>query len=492
MNRWRRVLAGMGLLAVLAASPLTAALAQGGEWPINCNGLSAADCQVLVESTEAMQQVQSVSVPEWAVDLTVTTDEGTQAVHIAGSAALVLPPDLRALLTTWTGLSQTFDAAALSAALEQIDAAAIPAMLAGLGFYLVLDEVRLPQPDQSLAGPIEILFKDMGLYLHAPSPTGADAWFGEKLSLTPADLSEVETSLQEALAQLQSEETQQMLAQLSELTGPTQQLQALASKYIGTARGADTVYDGQTMYTFITTFDLEGFLADPDLPPLLMALLKNPALAALDVETEDLQSLNEQQVQFVLMTVSLLVADARFSMTQWVGGEDRFVHRMSLDLGLDLNLALLGEEAETQTASVQGSVYVLLDDINTTTLDEVSAPLVYYPLDDSDNYLVGTPDQVKGPLVMGQVVSGAFVNVDGEARDIYSLALEAGDTVQIALVSEDYPYLSVYGPDGFLLEDFDTYQEQTVTFTAQETGVHLFVVYAYWDMAYELTVSAGQ
>lgn len=490
MNRWRGALAVIGLLAVLAASPL-AALAQGSEWPINCNGLSAADCQVLVESTEAMQQVQSVTLPEWAIDLTVTTDQDTQTVHMAGSAALLIPPDLRALLSTWTGLGQTFDAAALSAALEQIDVAAVPAMLAGLGFYLVLDEVRLPQPSQSLAGPIEILFKDTGLYLHAPSPTGADAWFGEKLTLTPADLSELETSLQEALTQLQSEETQQMLAQLSELTGPTQRLQALASKYISTARGADTIYGGQTMLTFSTTFDLEGFLADPDLPSLLLALLKNPALAALDVETEDLQSLNKEQVQFVLMTVSLLVADAHFSMKQWIGADDRLVHRLSLDLGLDLNLALLGEEAETQTASVQGSVYALLDDINATTLDAVSVPLSYYPLDDSDNYLVGTPDQVKGPLVMGQVVSGAFVNVDGEARDIYSLALEAGDTVQIALVSEDYPYLSVYGPDGFLLEDYDTYREQTVTFTAQETGVHLFVVYAYWDMAYELTVSAG-
>ncbi len=491
MKRWRRMLAVIGLLAVLAASPLTA-LAQGGEGPINCNGLSAADCQVLVEATEAMRQVQSVTVPEWAVDLTVTTDQGTQAVHMAGSAALVLPPDLRALLTGWTSLSQTFDAAALSAALEQIDVAAIPAMLAGLGFYLVLDEVRLPQPGQSLAGPIEILFKDMGLYMHAPSPTGADAWFGEKLTLTPTDLSELETSLQEALTQLQSEETQQMLAQLSELTGPAQRLQALASKHISTARGADTVYDGQSMLSFTTTFDLEGFLADPDLPPLLLALLKNPALAALGAETEDLQSLNEQQVQFVLMTAGLLVADARLSMQQWIGAQDRYVHRLSLDLSLDLNLALLGEEAETQTASVRGSVFALLDDLNATTLDAVRAPLVYYPLDDSDNYLVGTPQQVKGPLAMGQVVSGAFVNVDGEARDIYTLALEAGDTIQIALVSEDYPYLSVYGPDGFLLEDFDTYYEQTVTFTAQETGVHLFVVYAYWDMAYELTVSTGQ
>lgn len=490
MTTRSRVLISIVLIVALAATSLPA-LAQGDQPPVNCNGLNDADCQVLIESVAAMQGVRSATMPEWAIDLTVSTDEETQAVYLAGSAALTIPPDLLALAVAWGGLGQTFDAAAFSAALEQIDAAAIPAMLAGLGFYLVLDEVRLPQPGQSLAGPIEILFKDMGLYMHAPSPTGADAWFGEKLTLTPTDLSELETGLQEALAQLQSEETQQMLAQLSELTGPAQRLQALMSKHISTARGADTVYDGQTMLTFTTTFDLEGFLADPDLPTLLLALLKNPALAALDVETEDLQTLDEAQLQFVLMTVSLLIADAHLGMEQWIGAQDRYVHRLELDLQLDLNLAMLGEEGETQQASVQGSVYALLDDINATTLDAISVPSTYHPLDDSDNYLVGTPAQIKAPLALGQVVSGTFVNVGDEVRDIYSLALEAGDTVQIALVSEDYPYLSIYGPDGFLLGDYDTYREQTVTFTAQETGVHLFVVYAYWDMAYELTVSAG-
>lgn len=490
MTTRSRVLISIVLIVALAATSLPA-LAQGDQPPVNCNGLNDADCQVLIESAAAMQGVQSATMPEWVIDLTVSTDEGTQAMYMAGSAALTIPLDLKALAATWVGLSQTFDAQALIAALEGLDATTIPAMLGELGFFLALDEIRLPPPSQSLAGPIEIIFKDRELYLHAPSPTGADTWFGQELTLTTEDISELETGLQEMISQLQSEETQQLLAQLSELAGPMQRLQALAARYISTARGADTIYDGQTMLTFNTTFDLEGFLADPDLPTLLLALLKNPALAALDVETKDLQTLNEAQLQFVLMTVSLLIADAHFGMEQWIGAQDRYVHRLAFDLRLDLNLAMLGEEAETQQASVQGSVYVLLDDLNATTLDAISVPSTYHPLDDSDNYLVGTPAQIKAPLVLGQVVSGEFVNVDGEARDLYSLPLAAGDTVQIALVSEDYPYLSVYGPDGFLVDDFDTYYEQTVTFTARQSGVHLFVVYAYWDMAYELTVSVG-
>jgi len=486
------MLAGVGLLLALlmALGPTAVALGQGGEKPINCNGLSDADCQILIDSTAAMQGLQSVTMPEWAVDLTVTTDQQTMDVHMNGSAALLIPPYAWTLISALQNLSTTFDPTVLTTTLQQLDAATMVDLLRALGLHLKLDEVRLPQ-QPNLSGPIEIIFKDMGLYLHAPTPTGADAWFGEPLVLSPEDLSEVETSLQEAITGLQSQETQQMLAQLSELSGPVQRLQALMARYISTTRGADTVYNGQTMYTFTSTFDVKRFLADPDLPPLLLALLKNPALATLELDLGDIETLNEAQVQFVLMTVSLIVTDARLGMEQWIGAQDRYVHRLSLDLSLDLNLALLGEQAEMQTASVQGSVYALLDKINSTTLDTVTIPAHYYPLDESSNYLIGTPDQVKGPLTMGQVVSGSFVNVDEIARDLYSLPLRAGDTVQIALVSEDYPYLRVYGPDGFLVEEFDTYFEHNVTFTAQKTGVHLFEVYAYWDMAYELTVSAG-
>lgn len=493
MNRRYRLWCGVGLLAMLLmlSGSALSARAQDGESPVNCNGLSEADCQVLVEANAAMQGLRSVTVPAWSVDLSVTADQETQVVHMAGSAALVIPPDALALGSAWSGLSTSFDPTALIAMLEGMDAATIQAMLRELGLYVVLDEVQVPQASQNLAGPTEIIFKDMGLYLHAPSPTGATAWFGEALALTPEDLSELESGLQELLLSLQSEETQQMLAQLSELSGSTRRLQALMSQYISTTRGVDVVLDGQTMFTFITTFDLEGFLADPALPVLLLGLLKNPALADLDVDMGDLETLNEAQLQFVLTTVSLLVADAHFSMEQWIGAQDRYVHRLGLDLRLDLNLALLDEEAEMQTASVVGSVNAVLREINTTTLDAVKIPVNYYPLDDSERYLVGTPEQVKGPLALGQMVSGAFAKVDGVARDLYSLPLQAGDTVQIALESEDYPYLSVYGPDGFLVEEFDTYYEQTVTFTAQKTGMHLFVVYAYWDMAYELTVNVG-
>lgn len=491
MQRLLRLVPCMALIALLVASPALTALAQGGEQAVNCNGLSDADCQVIVEATAAMQGLHAFSVPEWGMSLAVDDGQETIQIRLAGSGALVLPQSLVALASDLPPMTGFTDLAPLVAFVEQLDAATLVTMLQEMGAYLVLDEMVLPGPVQTLGYRNEIIFKDMGLYMHAPSPTGSDAWFGEKLTLTPDDLSELETSLAELLTELQSEETAQMLAQLSELSGPAQRLNTLLGAHISSTRGPDAVFNGQTMHTFTTSFDLEGFLADPDLPPALLSLLQNPTLAALELELGELETLNETQIQFVLMTAGLLIADSSITMEQWIGAEDSYVHRVGLGIALDLNLELLGEEAETQSAAIDGSAFLTLDDINSTTLDGISVPTVYYPLDNTEDFLIGTPDMIKGQIVLGQMVSGTLSGAT-EARDIYSLNLNAGDSVEIALVSEDYPYLSVYGPEGFLVTEFDTYYEQTATFTAEKSGLHLFVVYAYWDMDYEMTVSAPQ
>ncbi len=491
IQRLMRSVSCAALILLLAAGPVYAALAQDEQPPVNCNGLSDADCQIITDATAAMQYIHAFSVPEWGMSLAMDDGENPMQVRLAGSGILVLPRSLMALASDLPATAGLTDLAPFIAFYEQLDAATLVAMLEEAGVYLVLDEVVLPDPSQSFSGPIEIIFKEMGLYLHAPSPTGSEAWFGDKLALTAEDLSELETELADLLAELQSDETAQMLAQISELSGSIERLNALMGAHITSTRGPDAVFNGQTMYTFTTSFDLPGFLSDPDLAPALLSLLKNPALAALEVDMDELETLNETQIQFVLMTVGLLIADSSITMEQWIGADDSYVYRVGLDISLDLNLALLEEEAGPQSATIDGSAYLLLDDINTATLDGVAVPLVYYDLDKTDAFLVGTPDLIKSQIVLGQMVSGVFESA-GEARDIYSLDLNAGDSVEIALVSEDYPYLSVYGPDGFLVTEFDTYYEQTVSFTAEESGLHLFVVYSYWDMAYDMTVSAPQ
>ncbi|MCL4238603.1 MAG: hypothetical protein KJ047_10180 [Anaerolineae bacterium] len=491
MQRLLHFMSCTALIALLLTSPALTALAQGGEQTVNCNGLSDADCQIITDATTAMQGLHAFSVPEWGVNLTVDSDQETVQIHLAGSGALVMPQSLMALISDLPPMAGLTDLAPIIAFYEQLDATTLLTMLQETSGYLVLDEIVLPEATRSTDSSIEIIFKDMGLYLHAPSPTGTDAWFGEKLTLTPADLDELETSLAELLTKLQSEETAQAFAQISELSGPTQRFYTLLSTHISSTRGPDAVFNGQTMFTFTTSFDLEGFLNDPNLPSVLISLLKNPALAALELEMGELETLNETQIRFVLMTAGLLLADSSITMEQWIGADDGYLHRFGMDLSLDLNLELLAQEIETQSATIDGSVYLTLDDINTATLEGITVPIVYYPLDDTEDFLSGTPAMIKSQIVLGQVVSGTLSGAT-EAKDIYSLKLNAGDSVEIALVSEAFPYLSVYGPDGFLVTKFDTYRKQTVTFTAEKSGLYLFVVYAYWNMDYEMTVSAPQ
>lgn len=71
------------------AAPGLSALAQKDQPPVNCNGLSDADCQVIVESTVVMQGLQSVTVPEWGIDLAVSDNQQTMAYKLTVSAVLL-------------------------------------------------------------------------------------------------------------------------------------------------------------------------------------------------------------------------------------------------------------------------------------------------------------------------------------------------------------------------------------------------------------------
>ena len=124
--------------------------------------------------------------------------------------------------------------------------------------------------------------------------------------------------------------------------------------------------------------------------------------------------------------------------------------------------------------------------INSTTMDAVEVPTEYRSLDDTDRFLVGTPSMIESELALGDTFSGAFDENDNQ--DIFALSLAAGQTVAIEIESDDYPYVTIYGPDGFMVEELDTYYEKAITVDAKAEGVYLVEVSAYWEMDYDLTV----
>src|SRR5690606_9908152 len=126
-----------------------------------------------------------------------------------------------------------------------------------------------------------------------------------------------------------------------------------------------------------------------------------------------------------------------------------------------------------------------LADFNAVTPDMVEVPDDYLPLEQIDEFLPGGPSQIVDELAPGETISAT----SAESGDqIYALALEAGDAVTLALDSDAFLSLEVYGPDGFRVDAAGDGQGDALTFTAGEAGTYLVVVNSYWAADYDLSV----
>ncbi len=406
-----------------------------------------------------------------------------------GHGAVVLPPSLMGLMGDMQSMSIYTDPTAIIDFYSQLNSDLLLQALSEAGVYMAIEHAELHTPDQSSSGSADVIFKDEALYLRLESPNGAEAWFGEPLNPSETDIADLDQSLADMIEQLQSEDFQQTWAQMSEFSGLSQQLTDLVNKYVVTTRGDDAEMMGQSMIVFTTTFDFKGLLNDPDLPGLLMNFFNNPALSELGTDTGDLSSINESQVQFLLMTAGLLLKDASFSASQWVGADDGYIHQLEMKAALNVDLSLLGENAEIDAVNIDASFSVQMADFDTDVMADVEVPAEYIPLDKSSEFLVGDSSMIEQELALGQTFAASFSDTN-DNEDIYSLPLDAGQAVSIELGSEDYPYLSLYGPDGFLIGEFDTYDTDSLEFTAEDAGTYLIVVKAYWEMDYEITIRA--
>ena len=487
---WSYVLAVSLCVILLAASPVLPIFGQDGGPVVNtnCNGLDAADCQVLQNASSTMQAVSSFSMPAWSLDVTIDAGKDSMKLAANGHGAVVLPRSLMGLMSNMQGLSIYADPGVIIDFFSQLNSDRLLQALADAGLVVAIEHAQLQAPDHTSSTSADVIYKDQGLYLRLESPNDAQAWFGDTLNPSEADIASLDQSLNDLLTQLESDDFRQAWAQLSEFSGLSQQLSDIANQYIVTTRGDDAEMMGQTMMVFTTTFDLKALLNDPDLPGLLIDFFSNPALSNLGANTDGLSSINETQIQFLLMTAGLLLKDATFSASQWVGADDGYIHQLDLNAALNLDLSLLGADADIQAVNANVALSVELADFDTDVMADVSVPADYVPLDKSNDFLVGSPVMIDHGLALDQTVAGSFSPSD--SQDIYSLPLEAGQAVTVELNSKDYPYLSLYGPDGFLIGEFDTFDANSLEFTAENTGTYLIVVKAYWEMDYEITIRA--
>lgn len=473
----------LALVALLIAGPAGLTLAQDGP---NCNGLSEADCQILVDSQAAMRDVHAFEMPSWSLDLRVEAEGETVLMTANGSGRVALAPALIALTSDMPAAPSGVDLGPMIDFLKTLDRSQIEAAIMETGLHMIVDQAATQTPDESNAASAEILFYNGGLYVRQRAPNGAEAWFGEMLDMSELDMEDLQSGLEDMQEDLDSEETQEAIAQLSELSGTMAGLGDAVNSQVTTTREADQEFNGHPVAVFKTTFDLPGFLASPDLAQYLTSILTSPAMSALGTDV-DLSQLNQKTMVLVLTAVSLGLEQSEISMEQWIGTEDHYMYKMGMTVDINLDMSYL-PDTEIPPIRMTLNVGLAMDNFNGDVFAGIEAPAEFRPMDDTDAFLAGGPDMIEAELQVGQSFSGAFDD-SSDYTDVYSLPLKAGDAITVEVQGTDgNPQMTLYGPDGFEVASVYGYSDEDLVYTATQDGVYLLSVENYWSMKYELIV----
>jgi len=480
MQRIGSALLLAALAALLAFAPLSVAGAQGGgQPPTYCNGLDVADCALLEGALANLQGLTSFASPRWLLTLNGASGADTFSLAANGSAAVELPATVAAILAEVPRLAANWDIRPLVFFLEQYRSIWVVDVLAQTSARLVVDHALIQTPGDTLGGSGEALFRDLALYRRLSAPTGTQAWFGDPLTPTPAELDQSDRDAREWAARLSDEEFRARLAALRDVRPQVESLQALVERHITTRRLADVTVDGQLSAVFSTELDFKALLAEPELPALLSAVLSSPAFHG------RFPTVNPARATLAVQALNAALDASSLGVQIWVGFADAQIRRV----GLDVNLALNARPwMDAGPFSLRGILVADLAGLNQTTLAGVTVPAVTYGMDARDRYLAGDARLIEGRLAPGEWVSGT-VGERWDRRDVYALPLQAGQSVALRLFSTSYPWLRVYGPDGFEYGDLDGLSTAPIPLMPLQSGVYLIAVEAAWPVDYALMVT---
>lgn len=485
MKSLSHTLIGIVLTLMLVISPALAFAQDDGP---GCQGLSAADCQLLHDAMAAARGLSSVSIPVWTANLYLTAEGESIFGEASGAAIVALPAELVTLRDAFIAVD-TVTPDTLAAFLSEINSATVQTMLNELLLSFVVDSFELDAPGESMSGSGALIVKEGVVYLNLPAPSGENAWFGEPVVLTASDLAEIDAGLAQLRLALLEADMAEAFDAAGALLAVQQGLRALVQQHVTTTRLSDERLGDQAAAVFTSTLNLKDVLADPTLAANLLALLQD--LAAQSPDMDEIP-LNQQQLQLLLVALNLMLTEGTLTTSQWIGLDDGYPHRMTYDAVLNLDLSLFGSAAEDTPQGpivMSASLALDLDDFDAVTPAQVVLPASYYPGEDLDRFLVGTPEQVETVLAVGDVINRTMP-AEGDTQ-LFALPLEAGQTVTLTLESEGYPYLRLYDPNAFEAGALSAYVEEPLVFTAESAGVHFITVQGYSGLAYRLTVAAG-
>jgi len=298
------------------------AFAQDGGNPA-CTGLSEDDCQFLLAAQANVTTANSFAIPSMSLNFNLNDGTTETVLSVTGGGHVMLPDSGKFLV------------------------------------HLVLSDIVIQPSDQPVPSNLEVLVIDNMGYVNYEGE-----WYGEELS------QEDQEGLQEALGMVDSLSATSSLGETGiDLTG-----------VLTTTRGEDVEAMGMTMTAFKT---------DINITTLLTAVLSSPLLGELLGESGadmGLGELSPEDMQMMGMMFAPMLTGTTISIENWFGAEDQLLHKLVLDLVINIDLSMFGgAEAAPITGAV--SLDIDLDQVNETF--DVPAPESFKPMDELEGKLEG-------------------------------------------------------------------------------------------------------
>lgn len=322
------------LVVVLLLLPMlnSAAMAQDVP-PLFCSDLAEADCALLRDSAAAMRSLNAASaqfelrasaanLPDAPVESISIRVTGDGAFDLGGGA-------LQALLSDTGALLQNLDQLPGLAAnvLRAISGDLTVVVFLPPDLRQAIDDPDVPDKfgfsARLVAGFGYLnLSKLAGLDTRGELPRG---WIG-------VDLAELLRRLLNEALNSGDFDLQILEEQLSAMTLPTNDANALLEDYTRIERLADTTIGDQQAAVFVTTVDVAGLVSSEAYRDLLIAQIEQQG-----------GEISKTELEQVLALIENLLGTLSVEQRQTIGLDDKYAHHMSVTVNWPLDLSIIAE-----------------------------------------------------------------------------------------------------------------------------------------------------
>lgn len=260
-----------------------------------CEGLSEADCDMMLSALDTVATVESFTVPAWEFTLKFDSGEEVTELSAAGSAGFVIADDI-----------------------------------ANSVVYIKLDSLVMVPDDPSLPETAELLVVDGFGYVNYDGE-----WYGEELS--ESDLADVDEMLG-------------MVESSGSITGMDESLGLDLTGVVTTTREADDEMHGQS----VAVYSMEV-----DLMTLLVNALSSPMVGeALGMGDMGMEEMSPEELSMMAMMFAPILGESGIGAGLVVGEDDGYIHGVELWVDLDIDLSMMGADSPPITGEIYFSAEV--------------------------------------------------------------------------------------------------------------------------------------